>query len=187
MPNRASFAVTILLGTLSSACILDHHGSDFARRMDDALDESEVGLADALAVADHALRNTRLVAGELDPYRMVYEADLWDGDSLVHAWVDLGGDLLEIDDYGWDDRADLAAGIVAGADVSPYEAIDIAEDLIDDGRAFELAVVDPWYEVEVLADFDIFVVWISPQTGEIVDVVVEHDHGHHQHCPHVCW
>jgi hypothetical protein len=76
---------------------------------------------------------------------------------------------------------------VAGADISIYEAIDIAEDLVADGRAFEVAVVDPWYEIELLADRDIVVVWVSPLTGDVIDVVVEGDHGHHEHCPHVCW
>lgn len=188
MSNRRALAITLLAGTLTSACIIDyHHDSEYVHRLDDALDEAEVPLADALAVPDHALRNTRLVAGELDPYRMIYEADLWDGDSLLHASIDLDGELLEIADYGWNDRADVAAGFIAGADVTLYEAIGIAEDLVADGRAFEVVVADPWYEVEVLADFDIFVVWISPQTGDVVDVVVEDDHGHHQHCPHVCW
>jgi hypothetical protein len=187
MSNRSTLVLTTLLAAIVPSCMVAHHDSEFALRLDDALDESEVSLAEALAVPDHALRDARLIAGELDPSLMIFEAELWDGDSLLRASIDLDGDLRDIADDGWDDRADIAAGVAAGADVSIYDAIEIAEDFVDDSRAFEVAIVDPFYQVELLADFDIYIVWISPQTGEVVDVDVEDDYGHHEHCRHVCW
>ncbi len=185
---RLSTAVFALLAALAQACIVEDDESEFARRLDDAMDDSSVDLAGALAEPDRLLRNTRLVAGELDPWDRVYQADLWDGDSLVHALVSLDGDLLEVDDVGWNDAAEAAANLLSGSNVTLYDAIDIAEDLVDGGRAFEVVVQDPWLEVELLVDDDrIYRVWISPEDGDVVDVVVEGDYGHHHDCPHVCW
>jgi hypothetical protein len=180
--------VCTLLAVLGPACFIEDHDAEFVRRLDDALDASGVSLAEAIAVPDGRLRNTRVVAGELDPWDRTYEADLWDGDSLLHAAISLDGTLLSVDHYGWNARAEEAAGVLAASAVTPYDAIEIAEDLVEDGRTFEFVVDDPWLEVELLVDEDaIYRVWISPQDGEVVDVFVEDDFGHHHGCPHVCW
>jgi hypothetical protein len=183
-----SVAVLTVVAALAPACMYEHYDAEYARRLDDALDDSSVDLATALAEPDRLLRNTRLVAGELDPWDRVYQADLWDGDSLVHALVSLDGEMLAVNDGGWNDVAESAANLLAGADVTLYDAIEIAEDLVDGGRSFEVVVQDPWLEVELLVDDDrIYRVWISPDDGDVVDVVLEDDFGHHHDCPHVCW
>jgi hypothetical protein len=178
-----------LLGALPMACLVADDLSeehDFAFVVDDALDFADVSLAEALAVPDDRVRNARLVAGLLDPYRLVYEADLWNGHTLLHATIGLDGELLDIDAFGPSHGAALAAEQLENAGVTLYDAIAIAEDRIDDGRAFQVSLDDGWLHVDVLGTLGVYGVWLAPDDGDIVSLVLENDLGPPDHCPHVC-
>lgn len=181
---RRVLASPLVLAVLASGCIL-HDERDYAARIEALLDESDVSLAAALRVPDRSFGDAWLLAGELDAYAGVFEADFWDGASLMRAEVDLGGRLVDVDDFGWDPRADAAVDVIAAADISLYQAIEIAEDAVSDARAFDVAVRGDRFEVDVVAHLRIYHVSISPDDGDVVDIDVERDHGHHGLCP--CW
>lgn len=155
--------------------------TEYARLLDDALDAADVDLATALATPDHELRGTVLVGGALDPWTRTFEADLWNTRDLVVVELDLRGELVEIDVYDDDPWVRRAADLVAGSELSPYDAIAIAEDVVHDARAFAVSVDEPHYEVDVSAGLHIYRLWISPEDGDVVDLDDVSDHD----CP--CW
>ena len=172
---------------LSSACLVDDDESDRLRQIDAQLDAADVGLAEALAVPDPRLRDARLVAGELETSLAVWEAELWDGDTLLYAIVGLDGALLDIDALGDFEAAAADADVLERASITPYDAIAIAEESVDDSRAIRFLVDDEWLHVDVIAPSDIYGVWIDPSDGGVVKVALESPYAHQPYCTYVCW
>jgi hypothetical protein len=186
----------VTLALACGACV--HDFDDFPSRVEQALDAADVDLDDVMAIGAQSIPGGTVVAAELVVESTViplpaggvvvaddalFLADVWRDGRLSRAFVDLGGDVEDIDDYGTSDRAAEAADVIERAGVSMPDAARIAQDVVDDGRTFSATVEGARYAIEVVARGRIYAVDISPDDGSIVEIDVEGD-WHHHDCPH---
>jgi hypothetical protein len=183
------------LSLLTTACI--HDANDFPDRLERALDAADVTLRDAMAIpartdgdvvvaAELVLESVAIPlppGGVIVTEDAVFIVDIWGDGGLTRTFVDLEGDVGPVEHYGHDDGAAHAAETVREAALTLSEATRRAQDIVDGARAFSAITTGARYEIEVVADERIYEIDISPADGDVLDVDLEGDWGHHD-CPH---